>query len=249
MLSFRKQGSDTLKRAFCDDLGEAGGLVELSREETRHVVRVRRGRTGDEIVLFDGRGRQAFGRLESVDSGPATVSIERVEAAPPDTACRLTLVTAIPKGPRMADLVRACTEVGVAEIRPVVAERSSVRPDIGSTNDRWQRVAREAAKQSRRSYLPEISPVATLATALTGAFSLILVADAGDDAAPLRSCLGERGEGATALLMVGPEGGFSPDELRMAVEAGARRFRLDVPVMRVETAAPVLAGLVLYELS
>ena len=238
-----------MTRAFCDDIGEAGGLVELGRDEARHVVRVRRCKVGDEIVLFDGRGRQARGRIESVGKDAATVSVERVETAPRDTACRLTLVTAIPKGPRMADLVRACTEVGVAEIRPVVAERSAVRPDIGSTNERWARIAREAAKQSRRSYLPRIAPVSAFASTLDGAFGVALVADAGEESRSLRACLEGCGDNASALLMVGPEGGFSPDELRLAQEAGARAFRLDVPVMRVETAAAVLSALVLYELS
>jgi 16S rRNA (uracil1498-N3)-methyltransferase len=240
-----------MNRVYCEHIDEPGATVALEREESHHLVRVRRATPGDEVVLFDGCGRCATGRLETLDDRRAIVRIESVAAAPSDVAVAVTVATAVPKGQRMADLVRACTEVGVDRIQPMVTRRSAVRLSAGSTSARWERIAREAAKQSRRHHVPALLPVATFDEAIAAAarHDAALIADTRDSSRPLADALREASTARRVLVLIGPEGGFADDEIDSARAAGVVAVGLDLPVMRVETAASTIAGIVLFALS
>jgi 16S rRNA (uracil1498-N3)-methyltransferase len=240
-----------VNRVYCRDVPGVGECVTLSGEESRHLLRVRRAKRGDDVVLFDGRGTEAAGRIAEVAGRDAVVEVLVIETAPPDAATTAALVTAIPKGTRMADLVRACTEIGVARIHPVVAERSAVRPKLGSSSERWDRIAREASKQSKRSHFPEVLPVADLdgGLAQVEGCALKLIADTCADAVPLREALAGRAGCGSVALAIGPEGGFTDEERTRAADRGFIVVRQEGPIMRVETAAAALLAICLYECS
>lgn len=241
-----------MDRFHSETIGDVGARVTLTPDETRHMVAVRRVAVGDEVTLFDGAGGEATARMVSTDGKRAVVEVLSVRQADMDAGCRLTIATALPKGARAAALVRACTEIGAWRVQPMVTERSVVRPERGKVIDRLVRAAREAAKQSRRAWTPEVMPVATFDEVMKGLRNVNgfgVLADTSPDARPIRGVLLEHTGAADALVVIGPEGGFTDAERDVARASGCTPVRVDGPVMRTETACAAVTALVLFACS
>ncbi|GES29465.1 16S rRNA (uracil(1498)-N(3))-methyltransferase [Streptomyces angustmyceticus] len=225
----------------------AGATVTLDGPEGRHAVSVRRLRAGEEVVLTDGRGTGALGTVaaaEGKDRLTVAVAELRTEAPPRPT---ITVVQALPKGDRGELAVETMTETGVDAIVPWAAARCVTQwkgERAAKSLGKWRATAREAGKQSRRLTFPEVAdPLTTKQVAA-------LLADA-DFAAVLHE------EGSTPLataalpaegrivLVVGPEGGVSPEELALFAEAGAGPYRLGPSVLRTSTAGTAATALLL----
>ncbi len=219
---------------------EVGTIVRLRGGDARHAATVARVRPGERLRLGDGAGLVLHGTVTSVDPSEVALEVEHVDRAERPTP-RIHLVQALAKGDRDELAVQAATELGVDVVMPWQAARSISRWDSVKAvkgRDRWATIAREASKQSLRAWLPEVQAVATtkelLARAL-GATMLVLDPD-GDIAL---SSLGASDFGdRDIVLVVGPEGGISADELRAFEAAGARRVRLGSTVLRTSTAGP-----------
>jgi len=252
----------SLHRLYCPDLKE--GLNLLPPEESHHAVSSLRAREGEEFTVFDGRGREARARVERVTRRQVQVVVERIMERPFDLLHRITLAVAMTKAHRQGYLIEKCTELGVAAFWPILAERSVVRcklpaprltgrgADPSTAVDKWSRRAVEAAKQSARAWAPTVEPPQTFADAVVriGEFSAAAIADLDPAATPLPLFLKDHGEGSALLVFVGPEGGWSDDECRAAVAAGAVSIRLSPTVLRSETAAlAVCAAAALYSTS
>ena len=209
---------------FVDDLDR----LELSDDDDHHLRRVLRIGPGERVTASDGRGRWRSCRL-----GAAGLEYEGVSGTDDAPAPRVTVAFALTKGDRPEWVVQKLTEAGVDSIRPFAAARSVVRWDEKKAEknvERLRRVAREAAMQSRRMWLPDVESVAGFAdVAVEGA----ALAQPGGDPPSL-----ER-----PAIVVGPEGGFSEEELG----CGLPRVGLGATTLRAETAA-VAAGLVLCQL-
>lgn len=241
---------------------ESGGLrvgtVTLDGSEGRHAVSVRRLRVGEEIVLTDGAGTGAYGTVAAVegkDRLDVAVTEVRTEAEPTP---RITVVQALPKGDRGELAVETMTETGVDAIVPWQAARciTQWKGERGAKAlAKWRATAREAGKQSRRLRFPEVTDAQSAKQVAA------LLADA-DFAAVLHEEAppGPRGQGgipseplATAplpaegriVLVVGPEGGVSPQELTAFAEAGAKPYRLGRSVLRTSTAGTAATALLL----
>lgn len=229
------------------DGSRSGGPLVLSGAEGRHAVSVRRLTVGEEIVLTDGEGTGAYGVVSSVegkDRLEVAVSELRTEPAP---APRITVVQALPKGDRGELAVETMTETGVDAIVPWAASRciTQWRGDRGAKAlAKWRSTAREAAKQSRRLRFPEVTePMTTrqLAGLLGGAAFAAVLHEEGS--APLAdAALPTEGD---IVLVVGPEGGVSPDELAAFAAAGAKPYRLGATVLRTSTAGVAATALLL----
>jgi ribosomal protein L11 methyltransferase len=218
-------------------------LIALPPGPTRHVARVLRLGPGDELLLLDGRGGAAGALVESSSADAVVVRVvsrARVEAP---VAQPLHLIQALPKGGGLLDeIVRRATELGVASIRPALAERSVARPTserAGKRLERWRRIAAEAARQCCRSHVPEVHPLAPLDLALRAApeASLRVALHEGELVAGLASLLlaGDLSRGVT--LVIGPEGGLGPDEVALAREIGFAVASVGPRVLRTPTAA------------
>ncbi len=220
------------------------GSVLLDGPEGRHAATVKRLRAGEAVLLADGRGGLAHGVVESAGRDTVTVSIESRETlAPP--APRVLLAQALVKGDRGELAVELATEAGVDGILPWRAARCVARWEDGPRGDKalakWRSTVREAAKQARRPWLPEVEePVSTpaLARRVAGvAGALVLHQGATDRLTDVD--LPTAGE---LLLVVGPEGGVCDEEIVTLVGAGARPVRLGPEVLRASTAAAVALG-------
>ena len=222
---------------FVDDLPDADAF-ELTGDEGRHAARVRRLAVGERVLVGNGRGAIAECTVTAVvaDGLELHVDARRAEPAPDP---RLIIVQALPKGERAELAVETMTELGVDVIVPWGAARSIVQwhgPRGAKALDRWRRTAREAAKQSRRAWVPEVRDLVTTSDVTP---TLVLHEAATTPLATV--ALPERGD---ITLVVGPEGGIADDELDAFAARGATAVRLGTPVLRTSTAgAAVLAAL------
>lgn len=223
------------RRYLVDPLPEPG-MIRLPEEISHHLGRVLRADAGETITLFDGRGGLCEARLVSRRGGRLQAEIGPVRRADPEPGPQLHLAVAMPKGPRADWLIEQATALGVHAIHPIVASRSANRRGRVS---RWQRLAAAAAGQCDRDLLPLIGEPRPLAALLEDP-ALPAERYLAHGAAPVPL---ERATGTTAVLLVGPEGGFSDSERAAAEDHGFRPFSLGPLVLRVETAA--LAGIVL----
>ena len=223
-------------------------VVVLSGAEGRHAATVRRLRPGERADLIDGDGMTAECVVAAARPGLLELTVCRRHTEPPPQP-RICVVQAIPKGDRAEQAVEMMTEVGVDVIVPWAAERCVAvwRPAAGRSQralDRWRSTAREAAKQSRRARIPEVTaPAETVdvrARAAAAAVTIVLEPGAGTGlgSVPLPAA----GE---IMLIVGPEGGVSPAESDAFAAAGAVAARLGPTVLRASTAGTAAAAVLL----
>lgn len=211
-----------------------GEVVVLDGVEGRHAARVKRLAVGEAVLVGDGRGTVASCVVEHVGADALRLRVtERRTVPEPDP--RIVVVQALPKGERAELAVELLTEVGVDEIVPWQAARSIVQwtGERGpKAMAKWRRTAAEAAKQSRRPRIPHVAEPARLAELTARAGTLLVLHEAATE--PL-SAVPLPGSG-DLVLIVGPEGGVSDDELAALVAAGARPVRLGETVLRTSTA-------------
>ena len=219
--------------------------VVLDGAEGRHAATVRRLSPGESVVLTDGHGLRADCRV--VEAGPDRLElVVEARTETPEPQPRLVVVQALPKGDRGELAVATMTEVGVDVIVPWAAQRcvtqwSGPRGDKAVT--KWRTTVREAAKQSRRSRFPEVTDLATTESvaALLAPAALPVVLHEDADAALSAADVPSDGD---VVVVVGPEGGISPEELSALADAGATAYRLGPTVLRTSTAGAA-AGAVL----
>ncbi|MFD3873940.1 16S rRNA (uracil(1498)-N(3))-methyltransferase [Streptomyces sp. NPDC058623] len=228
----------------------AGPEFVLDGPEGRHAVSVKRLNPGEELVLTDGRGRWAEAVVKSAEGKDRlVVSLSEVsEEAEP--AVRITVVQALPKGDRGEVAVETMTETGVDAIVPWQASRciTQWRGDRGAKSlAKWRATARESGKQSRRVRFPEVAEALSTkqVAALLAEADLAMVLHEDRDAASEALATAPLPESGSVVLVVGPEGGVSPEELAAFAQAGARPHRLGRSVLRTSTAGTAATAVLL----
>lgn len=217
--------------------------------EARHLGRVLRVRPGDAVVLFDGQGREAEATVRRV--GPREVLLEAgATRSVPAARWTLTLAAAVPGNVKWDEIVNQATQLGAGRIIPLVTERAVTRLSPQrwrSRQERLERVAVEAAKQCGTARVPALDPLTRWGDLLSAfpAHDLVLMATVEAPHEPLSSVLAES-RAERVLLLIGPEGDFTPQEIRQAAAAGARRFSLGPTVLRCETAAAAALSVVSF---
>lgn len=230
-----------------DRLDAVGREFVLDGPEGRHAVSVKRLRPGEDVVLTDGRGRWTEGVVTAAEGKDRLVLDLGAVRDEPEASPRITVVQALPKGDRGEVSVETMTEVGVDAIVPWQASRciTQWRGERGlKALGKWRATAREAGKQSRRVRFPEVADAAStkeVAALLAGADFAAVLHESGED----RLATAELPAGGEIVLVVGPEGGVSPEELAVFVEAGARPYVLGPTVLRTSTAGTAAAALLL----
>lgn len=221
------------------------GLVDLPPEEAAHLSRVLRLRAGAEVRVFDGRGHEYLGRVHLVQGSRVVIELGAPVDAAPEPSVPLTLVQAVPKGDAMDQIVRDAVMMGIAAIVPLVSERAEVtvkRVQASGRVARWQRIAVASAKQCGRAVVPDVREPCALADCLRDypADRRYLLTEPGLTAAftgvgSLRSTPAPR----SALLIVGPEGGWTEAEATLADQAGCVALTLGGRTLRANAAALV----------
>ena len=236
-----------MKRILVDAVAEGPRLIR--DEAYHHLARVLRARVGDEVVVFDGEGREAEARVTRIWPTEILLHVGSVRAAPAAPVA-ITLIVALLKGEKMDLVVQKAVELGASRVVPFASERAVPRLEGQrgtSRAERWRRIAQEAARQSGRADVPQVdAPVGW-----EGLFSL---AHAEPDRRPLlldpderELRLGAASSGVSRLLLVvGPEGGFSPEERQRAVDNGFLPVALGPFVLRTETSGLAALAVVMH---
>jgi 16S rRNA (uracil1498-N3)-methyltransferase len=214
-----------------------GDRVEVEGDEAHHAVAVRRLRVGEQVVVTDGRGTSATGVVVETAKGRLVVTVDEV-ARTPEPEPAFTVVQALPKGDRGELAVEMLTEVGVGTILPWAAARSVAvwRGERAAKSlARWRSTAREAAKQARRAWFPEVAELASTddVAALLADAPLAVVLHEGAAAALASLEVPDQGP---VVVVVGPEGGLTDDEVSAFAAAGGHAVRLGPEVLRTSTA-------------
>ncbi|MFF4789277.1 16S rRNA (uracil(1498)-N(3))-methyltransferase [Streptomyces sp. NPDC001276] len=231
-----------------DELKAIGSEFVLEGPEGRHAVSVKRLRPGEDVVLTDGRGRWIEGVVKAAEGKDRLVvsDLASLVEEPPESP-RITVVQALPKGDRGELAVETMTEVGVDAIVPWAASRciTQWKGDRGlKALGKWRATAREAGKQSRRVRFPEVTDAATtkqVAALLAEADFAAVLHESGEQ----RLATVELPAQGDIVLVVGPEGGVSPEELAQFKDAGAKAYVLGPTVLRTSTAGTAAAALLL----
>jgi 16S rRNA (uracil1498-N3)-methyltransferase len=223
-----------------------GGSVEVTGDEARHAVVVRRTRVGETVALTDGAGTTAVSSVTGTTKSSLTAEVAEVRTQPPEQP-RLVVVQAIPKRDRGELAVEMLTEVGADVVVPWAASRCVAvwRGDrAGKSHEKWRSTAREAAKQARRAWFPEVAPMAGTAEVCAllsrSALGVVLHEAAAEPVSGL--AVPDQGD---VVVVVGPEGGITDDELAAFSEAGGRPVRLGASVLRTSTAGVAAASALL----
>jgi 16S rRNA (uracil1498-N3)-methyltransferase len=226
------------RRFFAPDLG--GETVVLAADEAHHLTEVLRVAEGAQVVLFDGQGRAA--RAEVLQIAPEVRL--RLLASEPSRESSLNLAIAVspPKGDRMDLVVQKLTELGAQRIVPLLTVRGEVdRAACSRRLERWRRIALESCKQCGRSRVPELEPPREVSEVLREAVARVFLAQPGG--IPLARVTPQ---GPSILVLVGPEGGWSREELDLAASLQVASLGLGPRTLRTETAAIAAAALVQF---
>jgi 16S rRNA (uracil1498-N3)-methyltransferase len=238
----------TLRRIFADQPLRDGAAITLAGDAANHVLRVLRLRRGDLLVLFDGSGRDYDGEITGLGRDRVTVKVRASRDIHAESPLEVTLLQGICRGQRMDTVIQKATELGVARIHPLLANRSVVRLDedrADRKHEHWQRVAVAAAEQSGRSRIPAVAEPATFEAAIAAAADIptrLMLDPSGAALRTIALATGPLG------LLIGPEGGLTDEERRLAEHGGFRPVRLGPRILRTET-APLAALAVLQFLA
>lgn len=220
---------------YCPDLPEIiGSRALLAGDEANHALAARRLQRHADIALFDGRGTAARAVVTAVDRRRKTLEAKLTERRRlPAPRPAVHLACALPKGERQHVLLDMATQLGMVRFTPILCARGAVKPSA-NTLERLRRICLEACKQSRRFHLPEIeTPMTPRELARSSAPGSLWIAHPSAAAAPLSAAA----DSNTLTLLIGPEGGFTDEEMQDAISAGARAFTLGPAILRIETAA------------
>ncbi|MDF2668514.1 MAG: hypothetical protein K0R67_820 [Paenibacillus sp.] len=230
----------------------------LTDDDAHHLQKVMRARIGDQIICSNGQGREALVKITDIQAGLVKAAIQEELPLLAEPGVQVWIAQSLPKGDKLETVIQKGTEIGAVRFIPFLSARTVVQYDErkeAKRVDRWRKIAKEAAEQAHRNRVPEVdSPV-------TWKQLLKLVGDAGsayfcyekENGQHLRTALRQTfpdqaaAGGTTVLLIIGPEGGFTEQELLEAEAAGCKAVGLGARILRTETAGMVALTCVLYE--
>ncbi len=260
-----------MSRFFVSPDQVGANLITIEdRNDLHHMKKVLRLGPGDEVDISDGSAWEYRARIEYLEADMAQLQILDKQSFATEPATRVTLYQGIPKQGKMETIIQKCVELGVHRVVPVFMDRTVVvdKGNFQKKIDRWQKVSAEAVKQCRRGIIPEVSGAMRMKEVLAdlaGSYDLILIPYENEDGTTikdvLRSLPAKSGDAAapetatlkpdapvTIAVLIGPEGGFSEEEVAMVTGAGGRSVSLGRTTLRTETAGMAALAMIMYEL-
>lgn len=236
-----------MRRFFCDNITDS--TATITGDDAHHISRVLRMKAGDALSLCDGMGFEYDAVIASVSPEAIVCTLCERRASEAESPVRVTLFQCLPKSGKMELIVQKCTELGVFAVVPVFSARCVVQPgkDYDKKRERYNRVALEAAKQSRRAMVPEVNPLVKLEKIDVSQFDLFLIAYEDENALTLKQALRAANAPKNIALLIGPEGGLEESEVARLVSAGAVSVSLGKRILRTETAGMAMLAQTLYE--
>ena len=226
--------------------------IVITGADVNHIRNVLRMRTGEEVLIADGRGAEYRCKLTDLSENEVRAQILWKLDGNAELASAITLFQGLPKSDKMDLIVQKCVELGVDRIVPVSTKRAVVKLDAKKEETRlkrWNTISESAAKQSGRGVIPEVSGVMPFGKALEEAKKLdvlLIPYERAEHMAETRRVMGEIRPGQSVGIFIGPEGGFEESEVEEAVAAGARAITLGRRILRTETAGLAVMAMLGY---
>ena len=225
----------------------------IDSSESHHIIHVKRLKIGDSIIVFNGTGDEFEAKIEDIEDNRVNVRINQQKTISKENIVEINVAFAIPKGKRSHLLVQKCTELGVHKLIPINYARSVVKlkDDCSVKIEKWQKIAIEASKQCGRNTITEIGNVVDFDNILNtlDSYDLPLFACSQSDSDNLKNTLQEHPKPNNILSFIGPEGGFTSNEIEMAKRVGCKFVSLGSPILRIETAAIAVSAILSYHYS
>jgi 16S rRNA (uracil1498-N3)-methyltransferase len=233
---------------FYIDRADGGTVAITDNGQLHHLRDVLRLKIGESISVFDSAGNEYSGIAISIEKKQAIIKVTAKKPAHSEQL-KLTIACAIPKGNRMDEVIDQLTQLGVGRIIPTLTERVVVKLDEAKKESRlkhWRAIAQSAAEQSQRNTLPIIEPVTPIADVIAQSrnYALKLIPNLEGERKPIKETISPVSK--DILVLIGPEGDFTPDEVRLALEAGFIPVSLGETVLRVATAAMAVAAYIKF---
>lgn len=224
--------------------------IWIDSSESHHIIHVKRLKTGDKLILFNGMGIECNAEIVEIKENRVKVKVNRYKTISKDNQVEIDIAFAVPKGKRSHLLTQKCSELGVHRLIPTDYERSVVKlkTDCSAKIKKWQKIAIEASKQCGSNTITEICGVVDFENVLKGidSYNLPLFACNQSDTYGLKKILQEYTDVNNIIIFIGPEGGFTQKEIEMAKKAGCRFISLGQRILRVETAAIAASAILSY---
>ena len=242
-----------MSRFFVPPDAVKGNSIIIGGREAHHILDVMRLKISDNVVTFDGTGKEYTGVIKDISGNSLTVDIIETRVPSEKEASQITLLQALPKKEKMDYIVEKSTELGVHSIAPVITGRTIPdwsEPKKRSQAERWRKIAREAAKQCGRLDIPEVLEITNFVKAVknfTG-FDMRLMAVLNNQTIPVKDAISGFKIGKI-VIAIGPEGDFTAAEARSAGAAGFRAISLGPRVLKSDTAGLALLSILSYEFS
>lgn len=243
----RKVKEKNMARFFVPEEAVSGDTIFIGGEDVAHITKVLRLREGDTFTVCDGARHDYLCSLVFADKKTVTAKILETQENTAEPPCFITLYQGLPKASKLDYIVQKCVEIGVSRIVPMTTDR--VVKEGSPKAERLSKIALEAAKQSGRGIVPEVGAPVTFAEAVEAAKAaeLALIPYECEKERSLKAALRDK-RPVTAAVLIGPEGGFTEEEIRLAAAAGIASVTLGRRILRTETAGPVTCGNILYEI-
>ncbi|SMB90910.1 16S rRNA (uracil1498-N3)-methyltransferase [Desulfonispora thiosulfatigenes DSM 11270] len=242
-----------MRRLFIPTSEVESDLIIIDGSDAHYLLNVLRIEEKEEIIIFDGKGTEYLVEINKTSKTQVEGLIKDTYFVGQDTEVQVTLIQSIAKGDKMDYIIQKCTEIGVGKIIPIITERTIVKLDAKKKKerkDRWQKIATEAAKQSKRVIVPEVTEILTLEELIkkldNTEKTLILWED--ENKTKMKEYLKKQESIENINIIIGPEGGLSEAEVNKLQEKGAIAASLGSRILRTETAGLVALTIVLYEL-
>ena len=242
-----------MRRFFVEQLPSQGETLVIRGSEARHISKVLRMGQGDRIILMDRRGTRFQAVIVSAGPNGVSVTLEKALCQPAVSPVEIILCQALLKAQGMDYLIQKTSELGVDAILTFSSERTvvGIGKDHGANKlRRWQEIARNAAKQADRARPAEVGPHGTFGDLMAryrNEEGLKIILWEGEETRDLKALLRSHGSRERVVGVIGPEGGFSPQEIQTASEAGFLSASLGSRVLRSETAAVTFVAIIQYE--
>jgi 16S rRNA (uracil1498-N3)-methyltransferase len=231
--------------------------VRIQGDDAFHLQNVMRAKIGDQIIVADGTGEEALAEIVTLSKGTVEATYSQLIGSPGEALIQVWLAQALPKGDKMETVIQKGTEIGAHRFIPFISDRTIVQYDHkkeAKRIERWARIAKEAAEQAHRGTIPAIEPVSSWRELLgmIAEVTIAFICYEKEDALQFREYLqrllvDSDHANIRILVIIGPEGGFTEEEIREAKAAGCRSISLGKRILRTETAAMVALSCILYE--
>lgn len=228
-----------MQKLFVDKIDDK--VIFLDGESARHISKSLRMKVGDMLLVTDGGGKDFGCQIKKITKESVVLEICYEQACQSEPDCAVTIYQGVAKAGKLEDVIQKCTELGAVKIVPVLTRRSVSRPDDKSAkkkNERYQKIALEAAQQSGRGIVPSVEKMQTLKEAVQNDKSALKIVFYEGGGEPVKKLVEKNVKSVS--VYIGPEGGFDESEIELLTQNGAKRATLGKRILRTQT-APVAA--------